>query len=121
MEKEFLKILLLPLMTLLVAILLYFTLFHDYEYESKIGMKIYVEPKLMLDRYKARDLELTPDEFSSLSTTYSDVTYVSDAEYYFMVDGYKIWVSNYIYDKYQEGDSIKYYKSLLELSPKIKK
>jgi hypothetical protein len=121
MEKEFLKILLLPLMTILVAILLYFTLFYEYEYESKVGMKIYVEPKLMLDRYKARDLELTPAEFSSLSTTYSDVTYISEAEHYFMVDGYKIFVNNYLYNKYQEGDNIKYYKALLEESPKIKK
>lgn len=84
-------------------------------------MKIYVEPKLMLDRNKARDLELSPNEFSSLSTSYPDITYVSDAEYYFMVDGYKIWVNNIIYNKYQEGDSIKFYKSLLELSPHIKK
>lgn len=121
MEKEFLKMLLLPIIPILSAILLYFTLFHDYEYESKIGMKIYVEPKLMLDRYKAKDLELTPNEFGLLSTSYPDITYISDAEYYFMVDGYKIWVSNYIYDKYQEGDNIKYYKSLLELSPKIRK
>ena len=121
MEKEFYPIILLPIIPILVMVCIYLTLIHEYKHESVVSLKTYIEPKQMLDRYKQSDLELTYDEASSLRSTYPDDIYVSEAEYYFMVDCVEISVNPQIFDRYNEGDSITYYKSVLSSYPTIKK
>ena len=84
-------------------------------------MKLYEEPKLMLNQYKRANIELTPEAFSSMSKIVPNLTYVSEAEYYFLIDGLKITVSSEDFNKYNEGDTITYYDGLFIGFPSLKK
>jgi hypothetical protein len=106
---------------LIGVVIFYFTGLHTYEHKSVVGMKIYEEPKLMLYRYKTSDLELTPEEFASLSASYPKETYVSDPIYTFMVDGKQINVTQEQYNNYNEGDTITYYEKFFIGYPSLEK
>ena len=112
-------------MTILIPILMilffYFTAIHKYEHKAVLGMKIYEEPQLMLNRYKQSDIVLSPEEFSLLSTSNPELTYISEPEYIFMINGKKIYVTQQQYNSYQEGDTIIYYNECFFDFPSLNK
>jgi hypothetical protein len=91
----------------------YFLIFHEFEYTSIVSMKIYEEPELRLHRYKASDLVLSGEEFELLSASYPKETYISEPKFYFMIEGREVHVTHLLYNNYNEGDTIVYYKGLL--------
>jgi hypothetical protein len=119
-NEKYLK-LLIVLIWLTGVLIFYFTGLHTYEHKSVVGMKIYEEPKLMLYRYKSKDLELTPEEFASLSVSYPKETYVSDPVYTLIIDGKRFNVKQEQYNKYNEGDSITYYEKYFIGNPSLEK
>jgi hypothetical protein len=120
-DNFYYKITMTILLPLLMILFFYFTAIHKFEYTSKLGMKLYEEPKLILKQYKSADIELTPEAFSSMSLVAPNLTYVSEAKYYFMIDGLKITVSSKDFNKYTEGDTITYYNELFFDFPSLKK
>lgn len=105
----------LPFWVLIISIMVgfYYITFHEYEYKSTVEGKLYVGSKYKLDQYKRSDLDLSEAEYLSLRTTYPDKVYVSNEEYFLIIEGDRNFVSKEKYNNYNVGDTITYYRGLI--------
>jgi hypothetical protein len=101
------------------ALLTYFLAIQKYEYSSTVDSKQLDESEYMLRRRKESDLVLTYDEFRSFKIDNPDNVYISDKKYYLIIENENVEVDSIIYSKYNQGDPIKYKKSILINTKKI--
>jgi hypothetical protein len=105
----------LPFWVLMVSMMVgfYYITFHEYEYKSTVGGKLYVGSKYKLDQYKGFDLDLSEAEYLALRMTYPNKVYVSNEEFFLIVEGDRNFVSKEKYNKYNVGDTITYCRGLI--------
>lgn len=87
--------------------------FWSFKHEGILAKKVFINSCYKMSRYKQSDITITYDEYLSLKSIKTDLAYISEPEYIFYVDGNVIYVSQSIYNSYNEGDNITYYKKYL--------
>ena len=101
-------------------IITYIFVIHKFTYETVLQQKYIEEPEYRLYRYKKSDLVLTWEEYQSFKIRNPNDVYISEKQYFFVLDGERIRVDEKIYNKYVEGGKIKYFKSIIDVQKEIR-
>lgn len=113
MSKIFLFII-----TVIIIMIIFTIPLWNFQYQGKVTNKQFIDSDYYLNRYKQSDIIINYDEYLNLKSINSDLTYISDAKYILYIDNHPINVKSNIYDSYEIGDSLIYYKKIF--SPFIK-